>query len=84
MCRPRAAADDASESDATDGDEIEAAKALERPRCTNWSKDGLAKEWEQTKQRLLATSTRVPREHVSTLTRVAFANAYECEGGRRA
>ena len=29
MCRPRAADDDAS--DATDGDEIEAAKALERP-----------------------------------------------------
>ena len=43
MCRPRAAADDASESDATDGDEIEAAKALERPRCANWSRDGLAK-----------------------------------------
>jgi len=78
MCRPRAADDD---SDATDGDEIEAAKALERPRCANWSKDGLAKKWAQTKQRLLATSTRVPREHVSTLTRVAFANAYERKGG---
>ena len=48
MCRPRAAADDAS--DATDGDEIEAAKLLERPRCTNWSKDGLAKKWAQTRQ----------------------------------
>ena len=81
MCRPRAAADDASESDATDGDEIEAAKALERPRCANWSKDGLAKKWAQTKQRLLDTSTRVPREHLSTLTRVAFANTYECKGG---
>ena len=79
MCRPRAAADDAS--DATDGDEIEAAKLLERPRCTNWSKDGLAKKWAQTRRRLLATSTRVPREHLSTLTRVKFANTYECKGG---
>ena len=81
MCRPRAAADDASESDATEGDEIEAAKALERPRCTNWSKDGLAKKWAQTKQRLLATSSRVPREDLSTLTRVAFAQNYERRNG---
>ena len=79
MCRPRAVDDDAS--DATDGDEIEAAKLLERPRCTNWSKDGLAKKWAQTRRRLLATPTRVPREHVTTLTRVAFANTYECKGG---
>ena len=80
MCRPRAAADDAS--DATDDDgEIRAAKLLERPRCTNWSKDGLAKKWAQTRRRLLATSTRVPREHLSTLTRVKFANTYECKGG---
>ena len=81
MCRPRAAADSASESDATDGDEIEAAKLLERPRCTNWSRDGLAKKWEQTRRRLLRTPCTVPREHLTTLTRVAFANAYECEGG---
>ena len=79
MCRPRAAADD--DSDATDGDEIEAAKALERPRCANWSKDGLAKKWAQTKQRLLVTPTRVPREHLSTLTRVAFARTYERRNG---
>ena len=79
MCRPRAVDDD--ESDATDGDEIEAAKALERPRCANWSRDGLAKTWEQTKQRLLATSTRVPREHVSKLTRVEFAHTYERRNG---
>lgn len=80
MCRPRAAADDAS--DATDGDdEIEAAKALERPRCTNWSKDGLAEKWAQTRRRLLATSTRVPREDLSKLTRVKFANTYERRNG---
>ena len=78
MCRPRAVDD---ESDATDGDEIGAAKALERPRCADWCKDGLAAGWAQTKQRLLATSTRIPREQLSKLTRVAFANAYECEGG---
>lgn len=80
MCRPRAAADDASESDATDGDEIEAAKALERPRCADWARDGLADQWAQTKQRLLETSTRVPREQLSKLTRVAFANTYENNG----
>ena len=81
MYRPRAAADDASESDATDGDEIEAAKALERPRCADWARDGLAKQWAQTKQRLLDTSTRVPREHVSKLTRVEFAHTYERRNG---
>ena len=79
MCRPRAAAND--ESDATDDDEIRAAKLLERPRCTNWSKDGLAEKWAQTRRRLLATSTRVPREHLSTLTRVAFASTYERRNG---
>ena len=76
---PRAAADDAS--DATDDDEIEAAKLLERPRCTNWSKDGLAAGWAQTRRRLLATSTRVPREHLSTLTRESRSRTPTNEGG---
>jgi hypothetical protein len=79
MCRPRAAADD--ESDATDGDEIEAAKLLERPHCPDWAGDGLAKKWEQTQELLRVSSTRVPREHLSTLTRVAFANTYERRNG---
>ena len=78
MCRPRAADDD---SDATDGDEIGAAKALERPRCANWSKDGLAKKWAQTQELLRVSSTRVPREDLSKLTRVAFANTYERRNG---
>ena len=63
---PRAAADDASRRDGRRRDRSRQI-TIERPRCTNWSKDGLAEKWAQTRRRLLATSTRVPREDLSNI-----------------